>query len=137
MQETIFKIRYFERGFSKSQLYFFFQTQSLLRDKVIKNKKGYGTKDQSLFRLQNKFGNIPFSLYIIDQVWWFNVKQFLSYSKSYIFKFMQVNCWNHKLLHFHLSFWMWKVWNGREKIIKIWISREREELFRWKKKHSS
>ena len=62
MQEIIFKIRYFERGLSKNQLYFFFQTQSLLRDKVIKNKKGSGTKDQSLFRLQNKFDNIPLFL---------------------------------------------------------------------------
>ena len=34
---------------------------------------------------------------------------------------MQVNSWYNKLFHFHLSFWIWKVWKGKEKIIKIWI----------------
>ena len=29
---------------------------------------------------------------------------------------MQVNLWHHKLFHFHLSFWIWKVWKGRKKI---------------------
>ena len=61
-----------------------------------------------------------------DQVWWCNVKQFLSYSKNYICKFMQVNSW-HKLFHFHLSFWIWKVWKGREKTTKIWVTQERKE----------
>ena len=27
---------------------------------------------------------------------------------------MQVNSWLHKLLHFHLSFLIWKAWKGRE-----------------------
>ena len=40
-----------------------------------------------------------------------------------------------KLFHFYLSFWIWKVWKGREKITKNWISREWKELFRWNKKH--
>ena len=42
MQEFLLKIKYFERGLSKSliKLYFFFQTQSLLMDKVIKSKRG-------------------------------------------------------------------------------------------------
>ena len=70
-----------------------------------------------------------------EQVWWCNVKQLLSYSKNCICKFMQVNWWHHKSFHFHLSFWIWKVWKGREKITKIWISREWKELFRWNKKH--
>ena len=29
-------------------------------DKIIKNKIGPGTSDQSLFRLQNKFRKVPF-----------------------------------------------------------------------------
>ena len=29
---------------------------------------------------------------------------------------MQANLWHHKLFHFHLPFWIWKVWKGREKI---------------------
>ena len=28
-------------------------------DKIIKNKRGAGTSDQSLFKLQNKFRNVP------------------------------------------------------------------------------
>ena len=79
-----------------------------------------------------------FIRYILsDQVWWNNLKQFLSYYKNYICKFTQVNSWHHKLFHFHLSFWTWEVWKGREKITKIWISWERKELFRWNKKHFS
>ena len=25
---------------------------------------------------------------------------------------MQANSWHHKLFHFHLFFWIWKVWKG-------------------------
>ena len=32
---------------------------------------------------------------------------------------MQTNSWYHKLFHFHLSFWIWKVWKGREKMQKF------------------
>ena len=40
MQEIILRIRYFEKGLSKTfkKGYFFFRTQSLLMDKIIKNK---------------------------------------------------------------------------------------------------
>ena len=61
----------------------------------------------------------------------------MSYSKNYICKFMQVNSWHHKLFHFYLSFWIWKVWKGSEKITKIWISWERKEHFGWNKQHFS
>ena len=43
MQEIILKVRYFERGLSKSLKkgnFFFFRNQSFLMDKVIKNKGG-------------------------------------------------------------------------------------------------
>ena len=43
MQEILFKIRYYDRGVSKclkKLTSFFFQTQSLLMDRVIKNKRG-------------------------------------------------------------------------------------------------
>ena len=70
-----------------------------------------------------------------DQVWWCNnIKWFLSYSKNYICKFVQANSWHHKLFHLRLPFWIWKVWKGRGKITKIWISREWNELFRRNKK---
>ena len=42
-----------------------------------------------------------------------------------------------QLFHLHLSFWIWKVWTGREKITKIRIFRVRKELFWWNKKHFS
>ena len=48
---------------------------------------------------------------------------------------MQANWWQYKFFHFLLPFWIWKVWKGREKITKTWISWERKELFRWNEKH--
>ena len=42
MHETIFKIRYFKRGLSKTLeklTLFFFRTQFLLMDKIMKNKR--------------------------------------------------------------------------------------------------
>ena len=98
-------------------------------DKVIKNKRGLElvTSHSSSQNQKNSF-----ICYILsDQVWWCNVKQFLSYSKNCICKFMQANSW-HKLLHFHFSFWIWKVWKGRGKFTKIWISKKWKEFFRWK-----
>ena len=96
-------------------------------------QKGSGTSQAAKQVQENSF-----ICYILsDQVWWCNVKQFLRYSKNYICKFVLVNSWHHKLFHFHLSFWIWKVWKGREKITKIWMSREWKELFKWNKKHFS
>ena len=64
MQEILLKIRYFERALSESlkkvNFIFFFRTQSLLLDKVIKKQKGSVPSDRSLFRLQNKLRKIPF-----------------------------------------------------------------------------
>ena len=134
MQEILLKKRYFERELSKSlkKVYFFFWTQSLLMDRVIKIKRGlelvtsrsasYKTSSEKLLMLS-------------DQVWWYNIKEFLSYSKNYICKFMQANSWHHKLFYFHLPFWIWKVWKGRETSTKNRIYREPKELFRWNKKH--
>ena len=113
----------------KSQLYFFFQTQSHVMDKVISNKRGLKlvTSCSSVYETNSVKSSLCYIL--SDQVWWCNVKQFLSYCKNWICKFMQVNSW-HKLFNFHLSFWIWKVWKGREKISKDWISWEWKELFR-------
>ena len=38
------------------------------------------------------------------------------YSKNCTWKFMQANWQHHKLLDFHLFFWIWEVWKGREKM---------------------
>ena len=99
-----------------------------LNGQNCQKQKGSETSDQSLFRSRNrKIQKNSFIRFISsDQIWWCNVKQFLSYSKNYICKFMQVNSWHYKLFHFHLSFWIWKVLKGKEKITKIWKSRERE-----------
>ena len=74
-------------------------------DKVIKNEKGLElvTVLQAMKQVQKS----SFIRYILtDQVWRCNVKQFLSYPKNYICKFMQANSWQHKLFHFHLPFWI-------------------------------
>ena len=62
MQEIILKVRYFERGLSKSLKKV---TSFVLSNPVPFNRqnhqkqKGPGTSDQWLFRLQNKFRKIP------------------------------------------------------------------------------
>ena len=104
-------------------------------DKVIKNKRGPDlvTSHSSSTK---QFQKHSFISYILsDQVWWWNMKWFLSYSKNYIYKFMRTNSWHHKLSHFHFSFWFWKLQKQSEKITKIWIFRQQKELFRWNKKH--
>ena len=121
----------------KSLVSFFFWTQSLLIDKITKTKKGLELVISPFSSHDTSSEKLLYSLYITDQVWWCNVKQFLSHFKNHICKFMQVNSWHHKLFRFHLSFWIWKVWKGRGKITKIWISQEQKELFRWNKKHFS
>ena len=78
----------------KKLIDFFFRTQSLLIDKVIKNKRGLKlvTSCSSGHKLVQKNS---FICYILsDHVWWCHVKQFLSYSKNYICKFMQDNSWH-------------------------------------------
>ena len=62
-----------------------------------------------------------------EQLWWCNIKRFLSYSKNYICIFMQANSW-HKLFHFHLPFWIWKVWK-RKKLQKFeYLEKEKSFL---------
>ena len=73
--------------------------------------------------------NNSFISYVLpDQVWWCNINRFLSCSKNYICQFMQVNLWRHKLFQYHLPFWIWKVWKGRGKSTKIWISWDKKSL---------
>ena len=141
MQGILLKIRYFQRGLSKTfkklNIFFPFWAQSLLMDEIIKNKRGLELVIVRLQVMKQVHKNFFISYILPDQVWRFNIKQFLSYSKNCTWKLMQTNSWQHKLFHFHLSFWIWKVWKGRGKITKIWISRERKKLFRWNKNHFS
>ena len=65
MQESIFKIRYFERGLSealKNITLFFLSTPVPFNGQSHQKQKGTGTSDQSLFRLETKFREIPFSV---------------------------------------------------------------------------
>ena len=62
MQEIILKVRYFERGLSKSlrKGNFIFSSHLVpFNGKNCKKQKKPRTSDQSFFRLQNKFRKIP------------------------------------------------------------------------------
>ena len=99
---------------SKKVTLFFFQTQSLSIDKIIKNKgvlelvnsrySGYKTSSEEF-------------LYYLCITWPSLIMWFLSYSKNHICYFMQAHL-RHKLFHFHLSLWIWEVWKG-EKLQKL------------------
>ena len=122
----------------KEVTFFSFEPSPFQSTKSLKNKRSLklGTSRSSGYKTSsciNQINNSFISYVLSDQVWWCNIKQFQSYSKNYIYKFMQANSWHCKLFHFRLSFWIWKVWKGREKNTKIWISWERKELYRWNK----
>ena len=62
MQGILFKIRYVERGLSKSlkKVNFFFLLNPVpFNRQNYQKQKGLGTSDQALFRLQNKFRKTP------------------------------------------------------------------------------
>ena len=62
MQEIILKVRYFERGLSKSPKkgnFLFLSNPVPFNTQNYQKQKGPSTSDQSLFRLQNKFRKIP------------------------------------------------------------------------------
>ena len=96
-------------------------------DKVIKHKRGLELVTSLSSGHKTSSENSVIRFILSDQVWWCNVKQFLTHSKNCIWKFMQVNSW-HKSFHFYLPLPIWKVWKGREKITKIRIS-ENEKSF--------
>ena len=58
MQEVLLKIRYFERGLSKSLKKVNFSNPVPFNGQNSQKQKGPGTSDQSFFRLQNKFRKI-------------------------------------------------------------------------------
>ena len=73
MHEILFKIKYFERGLSKTPLkltLFFLSHPVPFNGQSYQKQKGSGTNDQSLFRLRLKFKNIP--LFIIYYLTKFN-----------------------------------------------------------------
>ena len=103
---------------------FFLSNLASFDGQSFQKLKGSGTRDLLVFRLRNNFTKISLLVILTDQVWWCNTKRFLSYSKYFIYKFMQANH-GIRLFHFRLSFWICQVWKGRAKITKLWISLER------------
>ena len=62
MKEILLKIRYFERGLSKSlkkSNFIFFLNRIPFNGQDYEKQKESGTFDQSLLRLRNKFTEIP------------------------------------------------------------------------------
>ena len=93
MQEILLKIRYFDRGLSKSLkklILFFLLNPVPFNGQSYQKQKGPGTSNQLVFRLQDKFRKIPL-LALCYLTKFYDIKQFLSYSKNYICKFMQGN----------------------------------------------
>ena len=109
----------YQKALKKVTLFFLSNPVPFSRQDYQKQKEP-GTSDQSLFRLRSKFRKIPLLVvYYLTKFDRCNIKRFLSYSKNYICKFMQANLWHHKFFHFHLPFWIWKVWKRREKLQKL------------------
>ena len=66
---------------------FFLSNPAPFNIQNYQKQKGPGNSDQLLFRLRNKFKKIPLLvMYYLPK--FDDVKQFLSYSKNYICKFM-------------------------------------------------
>ena len=132
-----FKIKIFWKRLSKSlkkvNFVFSFKPSPFSWIKLSKTKGAWYYWPVALQVAKQVKKNVFISNILSDQVWWYNIKWFLSYSKNYICYFIEANSWHHKLFHFHLSFWIWKVWKRREKITKIWMKKGKK-LF---KKHFS
>ena len=132
MQEILLKVRYFERGLSKTlKKCDFFRTQSLSVDKIFKNIKALELATSRSSGYETSSEKFLYYLCIIWPSLMMQYEAVFELFQNYTCKFMQANSWHHKLFYFHLSFWIWKVWKGRSKSTKIWISRERKVLFRW------
>ena len=138
MQEILLKIDILKEDYQKSfkkLILSFFSNPVPFNRQTCQKQKGLGTKDQSLFRLQNKFTKMS-SLVI----YYLTMFDGIIYSSFWVIpKITPVNLCKpvDDIINFHLSFWVLKVWKGRGKMAKIWISWERKGLFRWHKKYLS
>ena len=105
-ENKIFWKRIFNKS-SKSQQYFFIRLQSFLMHKTFKSKRGLALMTSLSSGYETHLKTFFFNYFLTDQIWWFNMKQFLSYPKSSICNFMQASSWQHQLFDFHLTFWIW------------------------------
>ena len=134
------KLRYFERRLSKAfkKLTLRFLPNSVLfNGQSHQKQKGPGTNSLSLFKLRNKFTKV--SLLVT-----YYLTKFDGLMQSGFWVIPNITPWNsckpfHEIIMY--SFFVCpfesEKWKGRGKITKIWISRERKELFQWNKKHLS
>ena len=117
---------------------FFLSNLASFDGQSFQKLKGSGTRDLLVFRLRNNFTKISLLVILTDQVWWCNTKRFLSYSKYFIYTFMQANSW-HQIIPFPFVLLNLPSVKRKSKNYKtLNISRTKnEELFRWNKKHFS
>ena len=106
---------------SESWLYFFFHNQSLLMDKVIKNKRGLALATSRFSSHETSSEKFFYSLYIIWPSLMMLCKAVFELFQKLVLQLAY--SWRHKLFHFHLSFWIWKLWKGRENYKHFNISR--------------
>ena len=97
MQEIFLKIRYFERGLSKSlkKVNFIFSFE--LMGKIIKSKRGL-----ELVTSCSSGYKIGLEKFLYPKITSANLCQPI-----------------HDIINYFTSFWIWKVWKGREKITKV------------------
>ena len=118
----------YQKALKKLNL-FFLSNPVPFNGKSYQKQKGSGTSHQSLFRSRNKFRKIPiFVTYYLTNFDDINVKQFLSYSKKYICKFIQVSSWHHKLCHTICAFESGKCGKEVKKLQKF-VYLENEKSF--------
>ena len=76
-----FKSKNYQKALKNVTL-FFLSNPVPFNGQNCKKRKEPGTRDQSFFRLQNKFRTIPLLVvYCLTKFWWCKIKRFLSYSK--------------------------------------------------------
>ena len=91
-------------------------------DKIIKNKRGLElvTSPSSGYKTSSE----KFLFLLSDQVWWYNIKWFLSYSKNHICKFMQVINYSTSICPFESG----KCRKEGKKLQKLYLENEKSFL---------
>ena len=116
----------------KSWLYFFFRTQSLLMDKVIKNKRGLELVTSRSSGYKTSSEKFLYQLCVI----WASLN-----AVSELFQKLHQQIYASQFMTPYIIPLQFDLLNleslEREKIINVWISWEWKELFRWNKKHFS
>ena len=120
----------YAQNYFKSKIFWKKITSFFISNPVPFNRQNYqkqGTRGLEL--VTSRYLGYKTSSEIFDEVWWYTIKRFLSFSKNYVSKFMQANFWHHKLFHFHLPFWIWTLWNKKGKNHKnLNISRTKRDF---------